>query len=85
VTAKKKERSGGSAPRPPNAIGRIARVFDAALADGQAARRQATDPEFRKSVTKDRRAALSRFKTVRDALADRERIEKARAKKKSAR
>ena len=75
MTAKKKE----------SAVRRIARVFDAALADGQAARRQATDPEFRKSVTKDRRAALSRFKTVRDALADRERIEKARAKKKSAR
>ena len=60
MTAKKKERSGSSAPRPPNAIGRIARVVDAALADGQAARRQATDPEFRRAVTKDRRSTLSR-------------------------
>jgi hypothetical protein len=75
VPAKKKKES---------AVGRIVRVVDAALADGQAARRQATDPEFRKAMTKDRRAALARFKTVQDALADRERIEKAK-KKRSAR
>jgi len=81
VTAKKKERSGSSSPRPPNAIGRIARVVDAALADGQAARRQATDPEFRRAVTKDRRSTLSRFKTVQQALADRERIERAKKRK----
>ena len=81
MTAKKKERSAGSVPRPPNAIGRIARVVDAALADGQAARRQATDPEFRRAVTKDRRSTLSRFKTVQQALADRERIERAKKRK----
>ena len=81
MTAKKKERSPVSAPRPTNAIGRIARVVDAALADGQAARRQATDPEFRRAVTKDRRSTLSRFKTVQQALADRERIERAKKRK----
>ena len=71
MTAKRKE----------SAVRRIARVVDAALADGQAARRQATDPEFRKAVAKDRRSTLSRFKTVQQALADRERIERAKKRK----
>jgi len=63
-----------------SAVGRFAKVVDAAFADGQAARRTATDPEFRKSVTKDRRVALSRFKTVQHALADRAKVEKAKKK-----
>ena len=66
-------------------IKRVAKVIDAAMRDGARARTQATDPAFRESVQKDRRAELSKFKTVQDALADRERIEKskaARAKKK---
>ena len=71
MTAKKK----GSAVR------RIAKVVDAAFADGQAARRYASDPEFRRSVSKDRRTTLSRFRTVRDALADREKIERTKGAK----
>jgi len=57
----------------------VAKIVDAALRDGARARSQATDPVFRDNVQKDRRAELSKFKTVQHALADRERIEKAQA------
>jgi len=68
-------------------IQRVAKILDAAMRDGARARSQATDPAFRENVQKDRRGELSKFKTVQDALADRERIEKsktarAKAKKK---
>jgi hypothetical protein len=60
-------------------IKRVAKIVDAALRDGARARSQATDPVFRENVQKDRRAELSKFKTVQHALADRERIEKGKA------
>jgi hypothetical protein len=60
-------------------IKRVAKIVDAAFRDGARARSQATDPTFRENVQKDRRAELSKFKTVQHALADRERIEKGRA------
>ena len=60
---------------------RVAKIVDAAMRDGARARAQATDPTFRENVQKDRRAELSKFKTVQHALADRARIEKARAAK----
>ena len=60
---------------------RVAKIVDAAMRDGARARAQATDPAFRENVQKDRRAELSKFKTVQHALADRARIEKARAAK----
>jgi len=62
-------------------IKRVAKIVDAAMRDGARARAQATDPAFRENVQKDRRAELSKFKTVQHALADRARIEKARAAK----
>jgi hypothetical protein len=49
------------------------------MRDSARARQQATDPQFRENVQKDRRAEPSKFKTVQHALADRERIEKGRA------
>jgi hypothetical protein len=58
---------------------KVAKIIDAAMRDGARARSQATDPAFREGVQKDRRGELSKFKTVQHALADRERIEKAKA------
>lgn len=58
---------------------RVAKIVDAAMRDSARARQQSTDPQFRENVQKDRRAELSKFKTVQHALADRERIEKGRA------
>src|SRR5947207_3607435 len=64
----------------PNAIGRIVRAIDAAGRDADLARRTASDPAFRRGVQSDRRETLSKFSTVKHALADRERIEKAKKK-----
>ena len=62
-------------------VRRIARTIDAAMKDADRARKVALDPAFQKAVQKDRRSALSSFETVRQALADRERIERAKKKK----
>jgi hypothetical protein len=59
-------------------IKRVAKIVDAAMRDSARARQQVTDPQFRENVQKDRRGELSKFQTVKDALADRERIEKAK-------
>ena len=64
----------------PNALGRIADAIGAAGRDADLARRNASDPAFRKGVQHDRRETLSKFTTVKHALADRERIEKAKKK-----
>ena len=53
---------------------KIARIVNAAYKDADVARRTAQSPEFRRAVTKDRRGALSEYKTVKDALRDRERL-----------
>ena len=55
---------------------KIARIVNAAYKDADQARKTSQSPEFRKAVTKDRRGALSEFRTVKHALADRERIAK---------
>jgi hypothetical protein len=68
--------------RKDNALRRIVSAVDAAGRDADLARRSASDPEFRRRVQADRRGTLSSFRTVRQALADRERIEKAKAAKK---
>ena len=73
MTAKKKAKK-------PSALGRIARAIDAAGRDADLARRRASEPTFRKGVRDDRRETLSEFRTVKHALADRERIEKAKKK-----
>jgi hypothetical protein len=71
VTAKKKK---------PSALRRIVDAIDAAGRDADLARRSASDPAFRRGVQSNRRATLSRFGTVKQALADRERIEKSKKK-----
>ena len=64
----------------PNALRRIVGAIDAAGRDADLARRSASDPAFRKAVQSDRRETLSRFSTVKHALADREKIERAKRK-----
>jgi len=64
----------------PSAIGRIARAIEAAGRDADLARRSASDPAFRRGIKDDRRGTLSKFTTVKHALADRERIEKSKKK-----
>jgi hypothetical protein len=73
VTAKKKAKKEST-------VGRIVRAIDAAGRDADLARRSATDPAFRRGVQQERRETLSRFRTVKQALADRERIQKAKDK-----
>ena len=73
MTAKKKARE--------NPLRGIARAIDAAGRDADLARRTASDPAFRRGLQKDRRGTLSRFRSVRQALADREKIEKAKRQK----
>ena len=75
MTEKKKKKTSK-----PNPLGRIVRAIDAAGRDADLARRSASDPAFRKGVQDDRRATLSKFTTVKDALADREKIERAKRK-----
>ncbi|TMC78029.1 MAG: hypothetical protein E6J09_05715 [Chloroflexi bacterium] len=71
MTAKKKKSKG-------SALGRIVRAIDAAGRDADLARRSAGDPEFRRGVREERRKTLSSFQTVKDSLADRERIQKSK-------
>ncbi len=59
-------------------IKKVAKVVDAAMRDSARARLNATDPQFRENVQKDRRGELSKFKTVQHAIADRERFERTR-------
>ena len=60
-----------------NPLKGIARALDAALHDEALARSAATGSKrFHKEVAADRRGTLSRFKTVRHALEDREKIER---------
>jgi hypothetical protein len=80
VTAKKKQKN--KKERGEHPVRGIARAIDAAGRDADLARRSASDPAFRRGVQADRRGTLSSFRTVRHALADRERIEKAKTQKK---
>ncbi|MDQ2914771.1 MAG: hypothetical protein M3T56_16205 [Chloroflexota bacterium] len=73
MTAKKKAKKD-------NPLRRIIGVIDAAGRDAELARRSASDPAFRRGVQSDRRGTLSKFTTVKQALADREKIEKAKKK-----
>ncbi len=59
---------------------KIARIVRAAHTDAELARRTSHSPGFRKAVTKDRRAALSEFTTVKHALRDREHLAAAKGK-----
>jgi hypothetical protein len=74
LTAKKKAKK-------PSALGRFVDAIGAAGRDADLARRNSSDPAFRKGVQHDRRETLSKFSTVKHALADRERIQKSKEKK----
>jgi hypothetical protein len=76
VTAKKKAKTKSKKDKKESRLGGFARAFDVAGRDADLARRAASDPEFRRRLQADRRGTLSGFRAVRDALADRERIEK---------
>ena len=73
MTAKKKTKK-------PSALGRIVDAIGAAGRDADLARRSASDPAFRRGVKDARRQTLSKFTTVKHALADRERIERSKKK-----
>ena len=73
MTAKKKLKK-------PSALGRIVDAIGAAGRDADLARRSASDPAFRRGVQSARRETLSKFSTVKHALADRDRIEKSKKK-----
>lgn len=60
---------------------KLAKIVGDAQRDAAIARRTANDPDFQRKVQKDRRGTLSRFATVKAALRDRERIEKAKGAK----
>jgi hypothetical protein len=74
VTAKKKKTR-------ENPLRGIARAIDAAGRDAELARGTSTDPAFRRGLQNDRRGTLSKFRSVRQALTDREKIEKAKRQK----
>lgn len=69
-----------SAKKKPGKLRRLAGVIDAAMKDADLARKNASDPGFQKAVRKDRRGTLSSFRTVQQALEDRERMAKAKKK-----
>jgi hypothetical protein len=75
LTAKKKKKD-----KKDSALRRIVGAIDAAGRDADLARRSSSDPAFRRGVQSNRRATLSKFSTVKQALADRERIEKSKKK-----
>lgn len=64
-------------------IRKIARIARAASTDAELARRTAHSPAFHRDVAKDRRGALSAYKTVQHALRDRERLAASEAAKTS--
>ena len=64
-------------------LGKLANILDTSSADAALARQRAADQRFRAAIQKDRRKALSSFATVKQALADRAKAEKARARAKA--
>lgn len=66
-------------PKKAPLIKRIARVITTASRDAEIASRTAHDPQFQKDVREDRRGALSKYGTVRQALRDRSAAAKPRA------
>jgi len=61
---------------------RIAEIVDASAKDASRARKVSRSPKTQQEISADRRRGLAKnFKTVRQALADRDKAAKARAKK----
>ena len=61
---------------------KLAEIVDASSQDASRARKVSRSPKMQQEITADRRPALSgNFKTVRQAIADRDKIAKQKAKK----
>ncbi len=61
---------------------KIAEIVDSSAKDASRARKVARSPKMQQEIAADRRKGLAaNFRTVRQAIADRERIAKAKAKK----
>ena len=62
---------------------KLAEIVDASSKDASRARKVSRSPKMQHEISTDRRTALSdNFKTVRQAIADRDEIAKQKAKKK---
>ena len=62
---------------------KLAEIVDASSKDASRARKVSRSPKMQQEISTDRRTALSdNFKTVRQAIADRDKIAKQKAKKK---
>lgn len=58
-------------------------IVETSSKDASRARKVSRSPKMQQEISTDRRTALSgNFKTVRQAIADRDKIQKAKAKKK---
>jgi hypothetical protein len=63
---------------------KFAEIVDTSSKDASRARKVSRSPKMQQEISKDRRAGLSgNFKTVRQAIADRDKTAAAKAKKKS--
>ncbi len=58
-------------PKKAPLVKRLARAITTASRDAEIARRTVNDPQFQKDIQEDRRGALSKYGTVRQALRDR--------------
>ena len=64
---------------------RFAEIVDTSSKDASRARKVSRSPKMQQEISQDRRAGLSKnFKTVRQALAERDKIAKQKAKAKKA-
>lgn len=67
-----------------NNLRKLAEIVDTSAKDASRARKVSRSPKMQQEISADRRTALSgNFKTVRQAISDRDRITKARAKAKA--
>ena len=65
---------------------RFAEIVDTSSKDASRARKVARSPKMQQEISDDRRTGLSKnFKTVRQAIADRDKLAKQKGKKSSSR
>lgn len=61
---------------------RLAEIVDTSAKDASRARKVSRSPKMQQEISKDRRTGLSKnFKTVRQAIADRDKVAKQKPKK----
>jgi len=65
-----------------NDLKKLAQIVDSSAKDASRARKVSRSPKMQQEISSDRRKGLAKnFRTVRQALADRERVAKQKAKK----